>query len=56
MEITRSSSVTDDYAMAVSFNMSGSLVQGNSAAKHRRADLVWAGSTLQLVTLVGILA
>ena len=48
-------SVTGDFAMAVSFSMSGSLFQGDSATKHYRADLFWDGNALQLVTVIGLL-
>jgi hypothetical protein len=46
--------VTGDFAMAVAFTMSGSRFQGDSATKYFRADLFWNGSTLQLVTMEGI--
>ena len=47
--------VTGDFAMAVGLNMGGSHFQGNSATKRYRADLLWDGSNLQLITIEGLL-
>jgi hypothetical protein len=48
-------SVTGDFAMAVSLTMRGSQFQGNSATKRFRADLLWDGSKLLLVSVTGLL-